>query len=124
MNELILSPLPHTWILDLDGTVVKHNGYLLDGRDTLLEGAEEFLRKIPKADMIVFLTSRKTEYREQTETFLREHGIRFDYILFEAPYGERIVLNDCKPSGLAMSLAVNKKRDSCEFPSVQIDNTL
>jgi hypothetical protein len=22
-----LSPLPHTWIFDMDGTIVKHNGY-------------------------------------------------------------------------------------------------
>jgi hypothetical protein len=21
------SPLPHTWVFDLDGTIVKHNGY-------------------------------------------------------------------------------------------------
>lgn len=42
MNKLILSTLAHTWILDLDGTIVKHNGYKLDGTDTLLEGAKEF----------------------------------------------------------------------------------
>ncbi len=27
MNKLILSTLGHVWILDLDGTIVKHNGY-------------------------------------------------------------------------------------------------
>ena len=46
MNKLILSTLAHTWILDLDGTIVKHNGYKLDGTDTLLEGAKEFLEKM------------------------------------------------------------------------------
>ena len=51
MNKLILSTLAHTWILDLDGTIVKHNGYKLDGTDTLLEGAKEFLEDIPEKDM-------------------------------------------------------------------------
>ena len=58
MNDLILSALGHTWILDLDGTVVKHNGYKIDGTDTFLDGAETFLRNIPQKDMVIFLTSR------------------------------------------------------------------
>ena len=35
-ERFTLSPLPKTWILDLDGTLVKHNGYKTDGRDSLL----------------------------------------------------------------------------------------
>ena len=69
MNKLILSTLAHTWILDLDGTIVKHNGYKLDGTDTLLEGAKEFLEDIPEKDMIVFLTSRTDEYKNKTINF-------------------------------------------------------
>ena len=44
-NTIRLSPLGHTWILDLDGTIVKHNGYKIDGYDTFLDGAKEFLEK-------------------------------------------------------------------------------
>ena len=33
-------------IFDLDGTLVKHNGYKLDGMDTLLEGVKEYLEKV------------------------------------------------------------------------------
>ena len=111
MNKLILSTLAHTWILDLDGTIVKHNGYKLDGTDTLLEGAKEFLEDIPEKDMIVFLTSRTDEYKNKTINFLNENKIRYDHIIFNAPYGERILVNDDKPSGLHMSLGFNKKRD-------------
>ena len=50
MDEIVLSTLGHTWILDLDGTVVKHNGYKLDGEDSFLPGAEQFLRGIPEKD--------------------------------------------------------------------------
>ena len=112
MTELSLSPLGHTWILDLDGTIVKHNGYKIDGFDTILDGAEAFMRSIPVDDMIVFITSRTLDQKNMTEDFLAEHGIRYDCIIYNAPYGERILLNDRKPSGLETAFAVNVKRDA------------
>ena len=42
-RDLRLSPLKHTWVLDFDGTLVKHNGYKT-GNDEWLPGAVEFLR--------------------------------------------------------------------------------
>ena len=110
-NELTLSTLGHTWIFDLDGTIVKHNGYLIDGQDTFLPGAEDFLKAIPEQDMIIFITSRTEEYREITELFFKERGIRYDYIIFGAPYGERILINDDKPQGLKTGVAINVPRN-------------
>ncbi len=112
LTEISLSSLGHTWILDLDGTLVKHNGYKLDGKDSFLEGAEAFLNGIPLKDMVIILTSRAEETRDQTESFLREHGIRYDLILYNVPYGERILINDDKPSGLRTAIALGKKRDT------------
>ena len=112
MDNIVLSSLGHTWILDLDGTIVKHNGYKIDGEDSFLSGAEEFLSSIPQKDMIVFLTSRTDEFRECTEAFLKKHNVKYDHIIFNAPYGERILVNDDKPSGLKMSIGINKRRDS------------
>lgn len=43
--------------------------------------------------------------------FLQEQGIRYDEILFGMPMGERIVVNDRKPSGLEMAVALNMDRD-------------
>ena len=111
MDDIILSTLGHTWILDLDGTIVKHNGYKIDGHDSMLDGAESFLHGIPDKDMVIFLTSRTDDLRESTEAFLREHGIRYDHIIYNAPYGERILINDNKPSGLVTGIAVNSERD-------------
>ncbi len=92
MNEtLTLSPLGHTWLLDLDGTLLKHNGYKLDGYDTWLDGALAFLQSIPACDMVVFITSRTPEFREITERFLAEHGVHYDHIIYGAPFGERIL---------------------------------
>lgn len=118
MKDLVLSTLGHTWILDLDGTIVKHNGYKLDGVDSFLPGANEFLSSIPNKDMIIFLTSRKEEYRSATEGFLKENNIRYDHIIFGAPYGERVLINDDKPSGLKMGLALNPKRDEFVFYNI------
>lgn len=123
-NQLVLSPLGHTWILDLDGTIVKHNGYKMDGFDSFLDGAKAFLDSIPEGDMIVFLTSREEAQREQTERFLAENGIRYEHIIFGVPYGERILMNDRKPSGREMSIALSRERDIFERLQVIVDYEL
>lgn len=123
-EKIIVSPLGKTWILDLDGTIVKHNGYKLDGKDSFLEGAQDFLASIPKDDVILFITSRESKYKELTEGFLKEHGVRYNHILYDMPYGERILINDRKPSGLPMSVAVNTERDVFMETSFEVDETL
>lgn len=120
--RLTLSELKHTWIIDIDGTIVKHNGYKTDGRDTFLSGAREFLASIPEDDMIIFMTSRTSDYREKTIAFLDDNGIRYDEIIFDVPYGERILINDRKPSGLDMSVAVNTDRDVCPAYDIVTDH--
>ena len=119
-----VSALNKTWIFDLDGTIVKHNGYKIDGIDSFLTGAKEFLENIPKEDMIIFLTSRKEEYKKQTIEFLQEYGIRYNQIIFNAPYGERILINDRKLSGLNCSLAVNTQRDEFMKDVFEVDESL
>jgi 23S rRNA G2445 N2-methylase RlmL len=123
-HELKISPLGHTWILDLDGTIVKHNGYMLDGYDTFLYGALEFLGSIPKDDMVVFITSRKEECREMTEKFLNDNAVRYDHIIFNAPFGERILINDRKPSGLNTAIAVNTERNQFDGIRMEVDQEL
>ena len=118
MEKMILSTLPKTWIFDIDGTIVKHNGYKTDGIDTLLPGAKEYLASIPEEDFVLLLTSRTDEYKELTLKFLKEHEIRYNQILFNMPMGERIVVNDRKPSGLNMSVAINIDRDTFELPEI------
>lgn len=107
---LEFSPLAKTWILDVDGTIVKHNGHLKGG-DVLLEGVKEFYSKISDDDKVILLTARKDEYLQDLKLFLNENNIRYDYILTDMPFGERILVNDRKPSGLNTAYAVNKDRD-------------
>lgn len=110
-KQHIFSPLPKTWVFDIDGTIVKHNGYKIDGKDSLLNGAKEFIDAIPEDDFILFLTSRTESQKSMTIDFLQKNGIRYNAIVFNAPYGERILINDRKPSGLNMAYAINTNRD-------------
>lgn len=118
-DDLVLSTLAKTWIFDLDGTIVKHNGYKTNnGKDSLLPGAKEYLEEIPSEDKIVIFTSRKEKYKEMTVQFLLDNGIRYDAILFDMPMGERIVVNDRKPSGLETAVALNMDRDNFALPKI------
>ena len=118
-DNLILSTLSKTWIFDLDGTIVKHNGYKIDGYDTLLEGVKKYIDELPSEDFVLILTSRTEEYRRMTEDFLEQNEIRYDEIMFNMPMGERIVINDRKPSGLEMAFSINVERDHPVFPIVK-----
>lgn len=104
------SGLPRTWILDLDGTILEHDGYLNSG-DRVLPGVKEFYQRLPKTDTIVILTARDHSVRSMTIDFLKSQGIWYSVILFGMPVGERILLNDQKPAGLITAIAVSLKRD-------------
>ncbi len=60
-DKIIMSTLPKTWIFDLDGTLLKHNGYKLDGKDSILPGVKEYLASIPQDDRPIILMSRTGE---------------------------------------------------------------
>ena len=110
MIDLSLSSLPHTWIIDIDGTILKHDGHKEYG-DQLLAGVKEFLQRIPADDTIIFMSAREEFYAKATLDFLQDNGIRYDKVIFGLPKGERILINDIKPSGLDTALAINVMRD-------------
>lgn len=124
MADLTLSSLPKTWIFDIDGTLLVHNGHLRPQGDELLPGVKDVFAKIPSKDTIILLTARKDMYRVQLESFLHMNGIRFDRILYDMPMGERILVNDKKPSGLITAFAVNKDRDAPLDLNITIDQSL
>ncbi len=107
---LTLSPLPKTWLFDVDGTIVKHNGHL-HGGDELLEGVKEFFAQISTEDKVILMTAREKKYEKQLLSFLEKSGIRYNQIIFDLPQGERILVNDKKDSGLKTAHAINKDRD-------------
>lgn len=105
-----LSKLPKTWLIDLDGTIIKHNSHL-KGKNILLKKVKAFWKKIPSEDKIILLTARDKKYENKTKKFLKENNLKFDHIIFDLNFGERILLNDMKPDGLLTAYAHNLKRN-------------
>tara|TARA_A100000164_G_C21847265_1_gene743196 strand:- start:859 stop:1221 length:363 start_codon:yes stop_codon:yes gene_type:complete len=105
-----LSTLNHSWFIDLDGTIIKHNGHLIKN-EKILKGVENFWAKIPKKDKIILTTARRKEDFKQVLVLLNSLDLRFDHIIFDLPLGERILINDIKPSGLKTAIAINAERD-------------
>ena len=124
MQTLTLSNLPHTWLIDIDGTIVRHNGHKIDSRDMLLDGVSEFFASLPKGDKVILLTARSKSEVANLERFLMSHNIRFDEIISDLPFGERILINDTKPSGLKTAFAINKVRDEKFNIKVEIEEKL
>lgn len=108
--EKKLSNLPKTWLIDLDGTIIKHNSHI-KGKNTILKKVKSFWKKIPSKDKIVLLTAREKKYKKTTVNFLKENNLKFDHIIFDLNFGERILLNDMKPDGLLTAYSHNLKRN-------------
>lgn len=123
MADLTLSNLPKTWLIDVDGTLVKHNGHL-NGGDQLLPGVKDFFAKISITDKVILLTAREKKYESELRKFLEREQIRHDQIIFDLPIGERIVINDKKPSGLKTAHSVNLERDGGIFLNIDFDEKL
>jgi hypothetical protein len=102
---------PKTWFIDLDGSIVKHNGHL-NGTDEFLIGAKEFLLSIDSTDFVIITTARSSKYKKETINFLKKHKIKFNKIIFDLPTGERILINDKKPDGTKTAYSLNLNRDS------------
>lgn len=111
MKRIELSNLNHTWFIDIDGVIAKHNSYL-DGQDVINENIIKFFKSIPINDTIIITTSRQKKHKKITETFLKNHKIKFHCVIYDLPPGERIVINDKKPKGLKTAKAINTTRDN------------
>jgi len=91
-----------TIFLDIDGCIFKHKGNLstqILEPEELLPGV---LEKINKWDAdghkIILVTGRKESLRSFTEKQLLKHGIYYDDLIMGVNRGERIIINDKKPT--------------------------
>jgi hypothetical protein len=108
---VVLSELGQTWLIDIDGTIIKHNDDLKTAQ--LLPKVKEFFDTLQDKDSVVFLTARSKIDYEDIEELLRRNDIlyRVVAIICGLPVGERILINDIKPAGLKTSIAINLNRD-------------
>ena len=62
--------------------------------------------------------------KDNLNNSLQKYGLRYDHIIFNVPVGERILVNDDKPSGLKTFYAISKKRDKALEISFLVDENL
>jgi hypothetical protein len=110
MKKVVISPLPHTWLVDVDGTIVEHNGHKGHG-DVLLPGVKTLWNQFAACDVVILLSARTKQEMQPTLAFLAANDLRYDHVLFDLPTGERILINDEKPGGLKTAVAINVPRD-------------
>ena len=91
-----------TILLDIDGTLLYHNGDLsnqilssCDVLDGVLEKLNEWNRK---GYYIILTTGRKECLRELTNEQLIKQGIFYDKLIMGLPRGCRVLINDSKPN--------------------------
>jgi FMN phosphatase YigB (HAD superfamily) len=108
---------PKTVFCDIDGTLIPHcvdmTG-ILSSKPNILPGVlEKFNEWDSKGYKIILTTGRKESSREHTEQQLRELGLFWDYLLMGIGGGQRILINDIKPSypDIPMAVAINLERD-------------
>ena len=125
-RSIKLSNLPKTWIFDIDGTLVLHNGHISNENEDFLVGVESFLAEnIEKDDVILLTTSRTKE--ESSLIFEKvKHICNCDVrVISSLPFGERLLFNDDKPSGLKTAHAINLQRDSgLENVIIRVDQSI
>lgn len=124
MNSLEISSIPHTWFIDLDGTILIHNGYKMKFGDQIIQESLYFLNSIPSDDTIIITTSRKKMYKNKTIRFLKKNNIRYNQIIFNLPFGERILINDRKDSGMITSISINLDRNIGINYKIVINDTI
>jgi len=132
-----METLNKTWFVDIDGTFLKHHSNITlddlvqekDGhlKEIPIPNSIEFLKKIPKEDVIVITTARLSCHKKHTVKALEHLGVRYDHILFDVTSGPRILVNDIKPPGvvgnkepITTAYAVNLNRDEGITPYTQL----
>jgi hypothetical protein len=110
MIDIQISVLAHTWLIDIDGVLIKHNSHKFDGNE-LLTGVKEFWDKIPEHDIIILMSARTKDEEASTLNFFTLQKLRFDHSIFGLPVGERILINDTKPGGLITAMCFSIPRD-------------
>lgn len=107
---------PKTIFLDIDGTLVHHNGSLSGQLDemTLLPGVrEKFDEWDRKGHNIILVTGRRESMRAKTEEQLRSFNLYWDQIIFGLGGGVRVLINDFKPNSQEpTAIAINLVRNT------------
>lgn len=92
---------PLTIFCDLDGTLIAHQGSLIDCIATppgrLLPGVEKWLQFVySHGHRLIITTGRPEVLREETAAICKQLGIFYDQLVMGCTPGSRVVMNDYK----------------------------
>jgi hypothetical protein len=105
-----------TIFCDIDGTLLYHHGSLdaiaHHPEPIVLDGVVEKMRLWYNLGCrIIVVTARPSSMEALTRFQLEKVGIPFHVLLMDCTHGERVVINDEKPTGEPSARAVVVKRD-------------
>lgn len=105
-----------TIFCDIDGCIFSHGGSIdkiLLGRGRLLPGVlETFCRWASRGYTVVLTTGRPEGFRRMTEQQLQDAGLFYHQLVMGLPRGERVIINDFKPSrNMPTTACVNLSRN-------------
>lgn len=112
-NLIPSTELGKTYFLDIDGTLVTHNGHLNGNEISLIPESLEFLQQVSSNDLVCLTTARHADEVAQVLDLVINalpSGTEVK-VLADLPKGERILVNDRKPSGLCMAYALSPDRN-------------
>lgn len=92
-----------TIFLDIDGTIIEHCGNLSNIVNSypgkILPGViEKFNEWAVNGYTIVLTTARSESMRDFTKRQLEYHAIFYDHLVMGIGHGERVIINDNKPT--------------------------
>lgn len=104
-----------TIFLDIDGTLLKHQGSLTNLMKVEPEVLPNVIEKLNEWEgrgfNIVLTTGRKESQRKLTEFQLEQAGIFYDQLIMGIGGGPRYLINDKQPDGGATAYAINLDRN-------------
>ena len=105
-----------TFFVDIDGTLLKHQGNLHNiitaAPEILPYVLEKFIEWRRDGHYIVLTTARAEGTRLATEHQLAKCGIFYDQLVMGLTNGQRILINDNNPDGLPTAIAHAVTRDA------------
>lgn len=104
-----------TLFIDIDGTLIRHQVFLekmLSEPPEILPGVDKQLRSwYNEGDAIILTTARPEWAREITEKQLRTIDISYHQLIMDCTNGERILINDEKPTMAVTARAFTVNRN-------------
>ena len=102
---------PKTIIIDVDGVIFQHGNWWADTPS--LPGIKEAFHEWErKGYCIVIMTARPECMRPELEERLKKNHLFWNHLVMGVSSGERVVINDAKPSGRCASAhAVERNGD-------------